>query len=120
VESRPKLEQGVLFDEPARKPRQEELKLDVSGISDEQSWDAAENHIYDALRRYAEQAENGGGFQRRPFAEDAARGFAFIDLCCKHYDLVLMNPPYGLASQTSDSLVRTTIREPAMICMGHL
>ncbi|MCX8495827.1 MAG: hypothetical protein ORN51_06550, partial [Akkermansiaceae bacterium] len=48
-----------------------------------------------ALRDYAEQAENGGGFQRRLFAEDAARGFAFIDVCRKRYDVALMNPPFG-------------------------
>jgi len=29
------------------------------------------------------------------FAEDAARGFAFIDLCRKRYDVVVMNPPFG-------------------------
>ena len=46
-------------------------------------------------RAYAEQAENGGGFQRRLFADDAAQGFAFIDLCRKRYDVVVMNPPFG-------------------------
>ena len=54
-----------------------------------------------ALRDYAEQAENGGGFQRRLFAEDTVRGFAFIDLCRKRYDVVLMNPPFGDASLRS-------------------
>jgi hypothetical protein len=54
-----------------------------------------EERIYAALRDYAEQAENGGGFQRRLFAEDAARGFAFIDVCRKCYDVALMNPPFG-------------------------
>jgi hypothetical protein len=54
-----------------------------------------EERIYAALRDYAEQAENGGGFQRRLFAEDAARGFAFIDVCRKRYDVALMNPPFG-------------------------
>jgi len=58
-------------------------------------WERIEERIYAALRDYAEQAENGGGFQRRLFAEDAARGFAFIDVCRKRYDVVLMNPPYG-------------------------
>ena len=70
-------------------------KLDLSGITDEQFWEGAEERIYDALRDYAEQAESGG-FQRRLFAEDAARGFAFIDVCRKRYDVALMNPPFGL------------------------
>ncbi len=58
-------------------------------------FDHLEERIYSALRNYAEQAENGGGFQRRLFAEDAARGFAFIDICSKRYDVALMNPPFG-------------------------
>ena len=61
-------------------------------------WERIEERIYAALRDYAEQAENGGGFQRRLFAEDAARGFAFIDVCRKRYDVALMNPPFGLCS----------------------
>ena len=60
-------------------------------------WERIEERIYAALRDYAEQAENGGGFQRRLFAEDAARGFAFIDVCRKRYDVALMNPPFGLS-----------------------
>jgi hypothetical protein len=58
-------------------------------------WERIEERIYAALRDYAEQAENGGGFQRRLFAEDAARGFAFIDVCRKRYDVAVMNPPFG-------------------------
>ncbi|MGL5018979.1 MAG: hypothetical protein ACRDBP_12660, partial [Luteolibacter sp.] len=38
-------------------------------------------------------------YQRRLFAEDAARGFAFIDLCRQRYDVVLMNPPFGESSE---------------------
>ena len=71
------------------------MRLDLSGITDEQFWERAEQRIYDALEAYAEQAENGGGFQRRLFADDAAQGFAFIDLCRKRYDVVVMNPPFG-------------------------
>ena len=64
-------------------------------------WERAEERIYDALQAYAEQAENGGGFQRRLFADDAAQGFAFIDLCRKRYDVVVMNPPFGEAGLLS-------------------
>ena len=65
-------------------------------------WELIEERIYAALRDYAEQAETGGGFQRRLFAEDAARGFAFIDICRKRYDVALMNPPFG---EPSDSVL---------------
>jgi hypothetical protein len=58
-------------------------------------WERIEERIYAALSDYAEQAEIGGGFQRRLFAEDASRGFAFIDVCRKRYDVAVMNPPFG-------------------------
>ena len=48
-----------------------------------------------ALRSYAEQAHNGQRLQRRLFTEDAVRGFAFVDICHKRFDVVLMNPPFG-------------------------
>ena len=95
----PKFEQTSLFPESDVSPRQKEMRLDLSGITDEQFWDRVEDRIYAALRGYAEQAENGGGFQRRLFAEDAARGFAFIDVCRKRYDVALMNPPFGSFSK---------------------
>lgn len=76
-------------DQPAQ------TEFDLRGLNDEQFWQAAEQRIYDALEAYAEQAENGDGFQRRLFADDAAQGFAFIDLCRKRYDVVVMNPPFG-------------------------
>ncbi len=91
----PKHEQATLFPEDGARPGQGEMRLDLSGITDEQFWERAEQRIYDALEAYAEQAENGGGFQRRLFADDAAQGFAFIDLCRKRYDVVVMNPPFG-------------------------
>src|SRR5262249_49411156 len=61
--------------------------------------------IYKALREYAEHAENGSGYQRRLFAEDAARGFAFIDVCRNHYDVVLMNPPFGAGSTEAKAYI---------------
>jgi hypothetical protein len=96
--SGPKPEQGLLF---ANAPllQQGELDLDFSGITDEAFWERAEELIYTSLQSYAEQAENGHGYQRRLFADDAARGFALIDLCRKHFDAVLMNPPFGQFSK---------------------
>lgn len=69
-------------------------------------WIDIEERIYIALSKYADQAETGGGFQRRLFAEDAAGGFAFIDVCRKRYDVALMNPPFGACSETSLVYVR--------------
>jgi hypothetical protein len=85
---------------PGEKPP-EQAKLDLRGLTDEQFWQAAEQRIYAALKAYAEQAESGSGYRRRLFADDAAQGFAFIDLCRKRYDVTVMNPPFGAASTRS-------------------
>ena len=103
----PKPEQGLLFANGAG-PQQRELGLDFSGVTDEAFWERTEERIYTALQRYAERADNGHGYQRRLFAFDAARGFAFIDLCRKRYDVALMNPPFGDASLPSKPYIEET------------
>jgi hypothetical protein len=93
---RPKEEQLEMFPQMKKKPQAEQVGLfDVRGISDAEFWDKAEGLILDALREYAEQAQNGEGVRRRLFAEDAAQGFAFVDVCRKRFDVVVMNPPFG-------------------------
>ncbi len=67
---------------------------------DEDRWRDAEDEVLDALQNYAERAADGRAFQRRLFAEDAARGLGFIGLCAKRYDIVLMNPPFGAFTQS--------------------
>ncbi|MEI6341109.1 MAG: hypothetical protein WCR07_04065 [Verrucomicrobiota bacterium] len=105
---RPKAEQIDMFPGMAPIPAQTEMRLDVSGITDEQFWEKVEERVYSALRTFAERSESVGGFQRRLFAEDAARGFAFIDLCRERYDVALMNPPFGDASLPSKSYLDDT------------
>lgn len=73
---------------------QTKLGFDLRGINDESFWDDAEQRILQALSDYADQAESSAD-QKRLFAEDAAKGFAFIDLCRKRFHVVLMNPPFG-------------------------
>jgi hypothetical protein len=90
----PKAEQQALI-AGARAPEQKDFNFDIRGITDAEFWEKAEARIYQALADYAEHAENGGGFLRRLFAEDAAQGFAFIDLYRKRYDVAVMNPPFG-------------------------
>jgi hypothetical protein len=97
----PKLDQQFLFSGmTGSQQKQRELRFDVKGITDERFWEQGEDRILDALRDYAEQAENSRAVHRRLFAEDAARGFAFIELCRKRYDVVLMNPPFGSLPKT--------------------
>lgn len=77
-------------------PKEQYVQL-VDG-KDQDFFDRAEGLVLAALKNYSEQAVNGSSFRRRLFAGDAANGFAFIDLCRKNYDAVLMNPPFGEAS----------------------
>ena len=112
-EQSPKEEQLLLFPEdvPSRKPS----RFDFSDFRSPQPtayrilptdfWEQAEDRILDTLKNYAERTENGHATRRRLFAEDAAKGFAFIDLCRKHYDVVLMNPPFGEPAKPSKALI---------------
>ncbi|HMW02879.1 MAG TPA: SAM-dependent methyltransferase, partial [Acidobacteriota bacterium] len=100
--ARPNAVQVALFEKDLPKSEQLNLGFDVTGITDAGFWEQAESSIYEALRDYAETVE-GGNYQRRLFAQDAARGFAFIDMCRKEYDVALMNPPFGEGSTKAKS-----------------
>jgi hypothetical protein len=84
-----------------RPSRQIEMRAALQRVSRREFWDEVENLVLVALEEFAESISNGKSFQRRLFADDAAEGFAFIDLCRKRYDVVLMNPPFGSASLQS-------------------
>jgi hypothetical protein len=103
--NRPAGEQLILLDLDPDLPRQQRLPLGVDAITDDRFWLEIEDEIYAALERYAATAEGAGRFQRRLFAEDAARGFAFIDLCRKRYSVMLMNPPFGAGSLQTKSML---------------
>ena len=78
-------------------PKEKYVQL-VAG-EDQDFFDRAEGLVLAALREYSEQAVNGDSYKRRLFAGDAKQGFAFIDLCQKRYDVTVMNPPFGLATE---------------------
>lgn len=84
-----------------------QMRLDLSGIDDVKFFDTVEKTVLDALHAYARSAANGKGLQRQLFADDAARGFAFIDVCRKRYDVVLMNPPYGDSTYSVKEYLRS-------------
>jgi hypothetical protein len=113
----PKHEQMALF-EPivlnGVKTIQTELEIDTTGISDDDFWIQAEDRIYAALRHYSERASSGGGVTQKLFAENAVSGFAFIDLCRKHYDAVLMNPPFGEPSIPSRNYLYSKYKSSKM------
>ena len=83
------------LDRIAGRPTQTGL-FDLSDITEDQFFEEAEAKTIEALRQYTEKNHNGQKLRRRLFTEDAVHGFAFVDLCNKRYDVVLMNPPFGL------------------------
>jgi hypothetical protein len=79
--------------------------FDVLEVDEQQFWSDAEARVVEALREYARRATNGRGLHRQLFAEDAARGFAFVDVCRKRFDVVLMNPPFGEGSRQAKGYI---------------
>jgi len=89
-----KKEQGEYL--PGMAPERQPTLFDFADLPDDKAfWGQAEQKILNALREYAEHAEAEDFAQKRLFAQDAAKGFAFIDLCRKRFDVALMNPPFG-------------------------
>jgi hypothetical protein len=113
----PKASQMLLFESRfAYKTRaeQEELKLDLTGISDEAFWEQAEERIYAALEEYSAKAAALGNVAQRLFAEDAARGFAFIDVCRKRFDAVVMNPPFGELAENTIAYIKMSFGDSSV------
>ena len=86
-------------------PERAATLFDFADLSKEEDfWHTAEQRVIDALGDYAESAA-ATTYQRRLFAADAARGFAFIDICRRRYDVVVMNPPFGSPTQAASSYI---------------
>lgn len=91
--------QSTLFDLPAQsKAAQMEAIYGKGQKITKDFFDTAEEEVLKALKNFAENADGEDAFQKLLFAEDTARGFAFIELCRKRYDIIVMNPPFGSGS----------------------
>ncbi|MDF9799776.1 hypothetical protein OKW21_005039 [Catalinimonas alkaloidigena] len=107
---RQKQEQGYL---PGMAPPRQARLFDFDDLTDDTGfWDTAEERILKALRDYADQAESGDG-QKRLFAEDTVKGFAFIDLCQKRFDVIIMNPPFAEASMRTEKYIDQHYSKPS-------
>ena len=61
--------------------------------------------LQEALQQLSAKLSEEDGYENALFSEDATRGFAFIELCQKRFDCIVMNPPFGEGSEnTSDYL----------------
>src|SRR5579863_270708 len=101
---RPRGEQFALWPEQAlAKPAQPSL---FEGITNKEFWNGVEARVIDALHQYAHSVSNSRGLARQLFADDVVQGFAFIDICQKRFDVVLMNPPYGKGTEKVNILLQ--------------
>lgn len=52
-----------------------------------------------ALQELSSRLSEEEGYENALFSEDATRGFAFIELCQKRFDCIVINPPFGEGSE---------------------
>ena len=76
-------------------------------VESQDFWDTADEKIVAALAIFAESAVGSAGIRRQLFAGDAVQGVAFIELMRNRFDVVLMNPPFGLPVQDSRDYLRS-------------
>lgn len=66
-------------------------------------WEKAELRLRGALTEFARAARST--YQGRLFADDALHGLRMIDLCREVFDVIVMNPPFGLVSDGAKDLI---------------
>jgi hypothetical protein len=71
---------------------------------EEESWLQAESRLRLALTEFAHAARST--YQGRLFAQDALQGLRLIDLCREVFDVVVMNPPFGDTSPSTEEYLR--------------
>ena len=84
------LELGAILTE-ADKEQARQLQLERRVLEDEAR--QLQQELLAAIEDAAAQA--GGDPTDRLFAEDTARGLKLLQILSRHYDVVVMNPPYG-------------------------
>jgi len=71
---------------------------------EQETWQRAETRLREALTQFALAAQ--ATYQGRLFARDALQGLRLIDLCRELFDVVVMNPPFGLATREKLEQIR--------------
>lgn len=59
------------------------------------------DRLKEALEQLSAKLSEEEGYENALFSEDATRGFAFIELCQKRFDCIVMNPPFGEGSENT-------------------
>lgn len=61
------------------------------------------SRLKEALYQLSSKLSEEEGYENALFSDDATRGFAFIKLCQKRFDCIVMNPPFGEGSENTSS-----------------
>ncbi len=83
-------------------PEQQELPFDK--VTDDQFWGGVLSQVTKALDEYYREASKRGDTRAQVLAHEASRGFKFLELCNKRYDVVATNPPYMGLQNLGDTL----------------
>ena len=70
---------------------------DMLATQEQEIWQQAETRLRTALTEFAQAAKST--YQGRLFAQDALQGLRLIDICREMFDVVVMNPPFGLPTK---------------------
>lgn len=75
----------------------------IKSMTKEDFFGSVANMLRDRISKITSQISENEGYENALFAEDAARGLAFIEMCYRRFDAIVMNPPFGEGSDNSVS-----------------
>lgn len=96
---------GELFDSEEQRDRimaENEVRKELLK-NKETFFDEVTERLQAALLQLSVKMSEEEGYENALFSEDATRGFAFIDLCQRRFDCIVMNPPFGEGSENTSS-----------------
>ena len=94
---------GELFDSEEQHDRimaENEVRKELLK-NKETFFDEVTERLQAALVQLSVKMSEEEGYENALFSEDATRGFAFIDLCQRRFDCIVMNPPFGEGSENT-------------------
>ncbi len=96
-----KIEEAITKTVKVSAESQRQGRLFEGETENQEFWDTADEKIIAALANFSESAVGSTGTRRQLFSGDVAQGVAFIELMRKRFDTVLMNPPFGAFSTST-------------------
>lgn len=73
----------------------------IKKLNKEEFFAELKGNLTARITELSEQMSENEGYENALFSEDAARGLAFIELCMRRFDVIVMNPPFGEGSEAS-------------------